>query len=149
VLELLLPVHAVGSAVDAIEEWWRPTAVNTRNIKDEQGRLYAIEIDMWYAGLRTLAGLSGSVEGVSGVEVRRPFSRSGDKRASFRFQGVDYLVVEPWNDSNEYWIGPANEDVEAPDLSPMAARLRAYRPPVHRKIMGDLLTPNFKSLSGG
>ena len=122
--------------------------MNTRPIRDTNGRLHAIEIDMWYAGLRTLADIIGAVGGVSDVQIRKPFSSSGDKKARFCFQGFDYLIIEPWGDSNEYWIGPATESTETPDLSPIDTQLRAYRPPVHRKIMGDLLTLNFKSLFG-
>ena len=121
--------------------------MNTRPIIDGRGRVHAVEIDMWYAGPRMLARLIGGVSGVSDVQVCRPFSRSGDLRMTFRFQGTDYVMIEPWGDSNEYWIGPANEVTEAPDLSSVDKCLRTYTPSIHRRIIGDLLTLNFKSLT--
>lgn len=115
-------------------------------MKDDQGRIHAIEIDMWYVDLKTLVDLIRSVEGVSDVTVRRRLSLSGEKRASFRFRGVECLIVEPWGDGPEYWIGPAHDGVATPDLSPILARLRAHRPPRYRKLLGDLLNLNLKSL---
>lgn len=138
-----LVLQPLAQAADA-----ERTRMNTRQIRNADGRLYAVEIDMWYAGLHTLAHLIGSVTDVSDVRVRKPFSQSGDTRATFRFQGTDFLIIEPWGDSNEYWIGPANEGVEVPDISPIEQCLKEYEPPIYRKVMGDLFTLNLRSLFG-
>jgi hypothetical protein len=122
--------------------------MNTRQIKNAQGIIYAIEVDMRYAGVRTLAQLIGSALGVSNVNVRKPFSRSGDTRATFLFHGVECVITEPWGDSSEYWIGPAHEGEKTPDMSPIEQRLKDYKPPIYRKVLGDLLTMNLKSLVG-
>ncbi len=123
--------------------------MNTYPVEDEKGRLYAIEVENAYVGVRTLAHLLGTVDGVSEVEPRKPFSRSGDVRGTFRFAGADFMIVEPFGDSSRYWIGPADDRTEKRDITPMEARLRAYKPPLLRKVVGDLITLNFKSLLGG
>ena len=81
--------------------------MKTRRLRDAQSRLYAVEVDMGYASVRTLAQVIGATSGVSDVRVRRPFSGSGNVRVSFRFQSADYVLMEPFGDSSEYWIGPA------------------------------------------
>lgn len=122
--------------------------MKTRQTKSTQGLVHAVKVDMGYAGVRTLAQLVSSVPGVSNVNVRKPFSRSGDMRATFLFHGIEYSITEPWGDSSEYWIGPAHESGNAPDMSPVEQRLKDYKPPIHRKVLGDLLTLDFKSLVG-
>jgi hypothetical protein len=122
--------------------------MNTRPIVEPDGRTYAIELDMWYAAPRTIAKLIASVDGVSAVKVRRPFSRSADTRIWFHFNGHDFVVTEPWGDSNEYWIGPEEEGAKAPDLFDIDAKLRAYKVPPHRRLLGNLLNLRLRSLVG-
>lgn len=122
--------------------------MKTRQIKSTQGLIHAIEVDMGYAGVRTLARLIGSAPGVSNVNVRKPFSRSEDMRATFLFHGIEFVISEPWGDSSLYWIGPAHDGEKTPDMSPIEQRLKDYKPPVYRKVLGDLLTLDFKSLVG-
>lgn len=124
--------------------------MKTYPIKDETDRVYAFEIENAYIGLRALVHILCGVPGVSDVRSRVPFERSGDVRGTFRFAGANFVIVEPFGDNSRYWIGPA-DDRTAPslDITPIEASLRSYRPPMLRKVVGDLITLNIRSLLGG
>ena len=122
--------------------------MKTRLLKDVQGRLYAVEVDMGYVSVRTLARVIGATPGVSDVMVRSPFSRSGNVRASFRLHDADYVVMEPFGDSSEYWIGPAAEGGGAGDMDAGARNIEDFRPSRCRHMLGSLLNLDFKSLVG-
>lgn len=123
--------------------------MNTYPIKDAQGQEHAIEIENAYASTRRIAHLISTVEGVTDVQLRKPFSGSGDVRATFRFHGDDFVITEPFGDSSRYWIGPANGTIGARDLGAIDACLRKYRSAILRKIWGDVLSLNFRPLFGG
>ncbi len=73
-----------------------------RLLKKSSGEAYAVEVDMSYANVRTLARIINTVSGVSDVRVCKLFSGSGNVRAAFKFQSFEYVIMEPWSDSNEY-----------------------------------------------
>lgn len=124
--------------------------MKTYPIKDKTGRLYAFEIENAYIGLRPLVGTISSVPGVSDIRSRAADERPDDVRVTFRFAGGAFVIVEPFGDNSRYWIGPV-EDQAAPslDIEPIEASLRSYRPPMLRRVVGDLITLNIKSLLGG
>lgn len=117
-------------------------------IKDETGRPFAVEVDMAYCSLRNLAKTIATVEGVTEVKVCRPFSGQGDVRARFRYQGDEFAVVEPFGDNSRYWIGPVSENRRR-DVSPIEGQLRSYVPSLFRRILGGLVTLNFRASAGG
>ena len=49
--------------------------------------------------------------------------RGDEHRAYFHFHGVPFVVWEPFGDNSRYWIGPANQDAQPPDLGPL---IRAF-----------------------
>lgn len=102
---------------------------------------------MGYASLRTLAQIIDTVPGVSNMSVCKPFSGSGNVRAAFQFQGFEYVIMEPWGDSNEYWIGPAQEG-SAGDITLIARSLENFKPSRFRKIWGNLWNLDLKALVG-
>lgn len=122
--------------------------MKARLLRDTQNRLYAVEVDMGYASVRMLARVIGATSGVSDMKVRRPFSGSGNVRASFRFQGADYVIMEPFGDSSEYWIGPAEEGGGAGDMTAIARNIEGFKPSRYRQILGGLVNMDFKSLVG-
>jgi hypothetical protein len=121
--------------------------VKTYPIKDETGQPFAVEVEVAYCGIRSLAQTIASVEGVADVRVCKPFSGSGDVRAKFRYQGDEFAVVEPFGDNSRYWIGPV---AQAPhrDVSPIESQLKAFRPSLLRRVVGDLVTFNFGAQTG-
>lgn len=124
--------------------------MKTYSIQGTEGHPYAVEVENAYIGVRSLAELLGKVDGVTSVEVRKPLSHSGDVRGTFRFLGADFVIVEPFGDNSRYWVGPADEDAEKRrDITPIETCLRAYKPPILRKLVGDIVTLNFRSLLGG
>ncbi|HEX5418377.1 MAG TPA: hypothetical protein VFY39_00120 [Gammaproteobacteria bacterium] len=139
----------LDSPLDVTEALMKEAAMNTYPIKDAEGHPYAIEVDNAYVSVRSLAQLLGVVEGVAGVEVRKPFSRSGDAQAKFRFLDADYLIVEPFGDNSRYWIGPADDRRGRRDITLIEAHLKAYKPSILRKLVGDMVTLNVRSLLGG
>lgn len=122
--------------------------MKARLLRDAEGRIYAVEVNMGYASVRTLAQLVGATSGVSDVRVRRPFSGSGNVRVSFRFQGADYVLMEPFGDSSEYWIGPAEEGGGADDITAIARSIEDFKPSQCRQIWGDLVNLDFRSWAG-
>lgn len=111
----------------------------------KNGRLFAFEIENAYIRPRKIAALIGALEGVSNVILRKPFSLSCDVHLEFEYHGVDFMVWEPYGDSSRYWIGPKEED-GAVDMSALVKAFEEYVPPTIVKILGDLITLNFKGL---
>ncbi len=59
------------------------------------------------------------------------------------------IVLEPYGDNSRYWIGPKEPAENALDVGDIENAFKAYRPPLHRKILGDVLTLRlFKRLAG-
>lgn len=77
------------------------------------------------------------------VVQRRLFSRDSEAHVKFTYQGQPCIVWEPYGDSSRYWIGPESADVFAGDMAPVEKVFAGYRPPLHRTLVGDLLTLRF------
>lgn len=91
-------------------------------------RIVYTEVGNTFVSVRQLARVIGRVPGVSAVRVRGLFQSTGDVRMWFDFLGVPMEMAEPFGDNSRYWIGPAAERDDPPDLSPIDDALRAYRP---------------------
>jgi len=121
--------------------------MKTYPINDETGNPFAVEVDVAFCSIRNLAKTIGSVDGVTDVEVCKPFSGERDVRAKFRYQGDEFVVVEPFGDNSRYWIGPVSENSRR-DLSSIEKQIRSYVPPFFRRIVGALVTLNFRAAAG-
>lgn len=109
----------------------------------------AFEIENVYVGPRAIGRILEQVNGVSGVRVRRAFSKWEDVHVWFKYMDRDYVVVEPFGDNSRYWIGPKEAPENAPDVGAVENAFKDYRPPLHREIFGDVLTLRlFKRLIG-
>jgi hypothetical protein len=119
----------------------------TRQIKNDNGSLYAFEIDRVYIGKGKVSELLSRVENVSDIRNRKMFSgEPSDVHIKFKYQGKVFIVMEPYGDSSEYWIGPSNEDEAGTDISEIEGVFSQYKPPIAVKVFGDILTLNFGSL---
>lgn len=119
--------------------------MRVHRLSRENGRLFAFEIENAYIRPRKIAALLGALEDVSNINLRRPFSSSGDVHLEFEFRGEDFMVWEPYGDSSRYWIGPKKEGKPV-DIDTLVKAFEEYVPPKIIKILGDLITLNFKEL---
>lgn len=123
------------------------SSMKTYPIKDDKGQLVALEVDMVYCGLRNLLSIIASSEGVSGAAIGTGRSADADVRATFQYQGDDYVVTEPFGDSSRYWVGPVERNVRR-DISATEGRMKDFQPPALRRIVGGLVTLDFATLLG-
>lgn len=119
--------------------------MRAHGLNREDGRLFAFEIENAYIRPIKIASLLGEVDGVSNISLRKPFSSSSDVQLEFEYRGEDFIVWEPYGDSSRYWIGP-KEDGDAVDINSLVKAFEEYQPPIIAKIVGDLITLNFKSM---
>lgn len=122
--------------------------MRVHRLNREDGRLFAFEIENIYIRPRKISALLATVDGVSNISLRKPFSSSSDVHLEFEYRGKDFMVWESYGDSSRYWIGPIQEG-EAVDISSLVKVFEGYQPSIMVKIFGDLITLNFKSLFKG
>jgi len=123
--------------------------MKTTPLNLETGELFAFEIENVYISIRKAATVLGSVDEVSDIRIRKLFSKdASDVHIKFKYLGKEYILMEPYGDSSEYWIGPDQDD-EKLDVSALEKAFKQYRPQAIVKIFGDLISLNFKSLFKG
>lgn len=104
------------------------------------GRAYAFEVENIYLSVATAARLLAEVEGVVDVKRRRALSRSSDVHMVFKYCGRPYMIWEPYGDSSRYWVGPQENAGGAGDIAALEAVFKRYRPPLHRALLGEVLS---------
>jgi hypothetical protein len=109
------------------------------------GQCVAFEVENVYIRPKTIAKLVSTIVGVSEIRVHWPFSSSDDVHVEFKYQGKDFIVWEPFGDNSRYWIGPKQEG-EVINTTLLEHAFEKYQSPLILKIIGDLITLNFKSL---
>jgi hypothetical protein len=116
--------------------------MNTYPIVDpKQGECpFAFEIENAYVSRRTVARLLGELDGVTEVGLGGRFGSSNDVRVEFKYGNRDYVVLEPFGDNSRYWIGPKNSAENTGDISEVENVFKRYQPPLHRTLIGDILT---------
>lgn len=114
----------------------------------DDGYFKAFEIDNAYIRPKKIVELLNGLEGVTEVYVNS-LRKSNDVRVGFKYLGIEFIVWEPFGDNSRYWIGMDNDakrETSNIDISPLANTFRQYQPPYLRKLFGDLITLNFKSI---
>ncbi len=99
--------------------------MKTFPIKDEAGRLFAVEVDVVPCSLHNLVQVIETVEGVTEAKACGLFFSERDVRAKFRFHCDEFAVVEPFGDNSRYWIGPVSELTKR-DISPIEKQLASH-----------------------
>lgn len=83
--------------------------MTTYDIKDDQGRIFAFEIENDLIGRR---GVVRVAKGIAGCTIKRkPIFLSWfreDSFCEFEVDGQLYIAEEPFGDNSRYWIGPKN-----------------------------------------
>ena len=112
-------------------------------VTSPDGRLVAFEVENAYIGASAVARLLVQVDGVTDIERRRPFSRSSDVHVRFKHRGHPCIVLEPYGDNSRYWIGPECPETYPQDMREVESAFDSYSPPMHRAMIGDLLSLRF------
>lgn len=110
--------------------------------RESDGRVLGFEIENVYASLATIARILRGIDGVSDVRKRRPFTAFDEIHIRFSFRGVECFVWEPFGDNSRYWIGQ-HKDPGALDLALVEQAFKNYNPPIHRRLIGDIVTLHF------
>jgi hypothetical protein len=114
--------------------------METYPIVDERtGCCFAFEIENVYVSLAAVARILSAVPGVTGVRIRRRFSKWEDIHIWFRVSTHDCVVEEPFGDNSRYWIGPQNAS-DIFDIHEVEDAFKRYRPPIHLQVAGDMLS---------
>ncbi len=118
---------------------------------DDEGYFVAFEIENAYVRPSKVGEILSAVDGVQNVAVGNLAGESRDIRVTFDYEGIEYIVWEPYGDNSRYWIGPKQTDEQLSDIdiTPLAEAFRKYQPPFLIKVLADLVTLNFKSLFRG
>lgn len=107
------------------------------------------EIEKIYISSAALVRLLALVEGVTEVRPQKMFSKPRDIHVEFKYLRRPYIVWEPFGDNSRFWIGPADMVSDADpvpaldspnDILVLEDAFKHYRPPLHRAILGDVLT---------
>lgn len=115
--------------------------MNTYPIVDTaSGVEYAFEIENVYISVGEAVSLLRRVPGVSNVRARKPFAGDAELRVAFDYRGNACAIIEPFGDNSRFWIGPADPELTKLDLSPLRSAFTAHRPPVVKRVVGDLLS---------
>jgi hypothetical protein len=107
------------------------------------------EIENIYIASGAIVRLLAGVEGVTEVRPRKMFSKPRDIHVEFNYLRRPYVVWEPMGDNSRFWIGPADIVSGVGPVPPLDRQndifvledaFKRYRPPLHRAILGDVLT---------
>jgi hypothetical protein len=115
--------------------------MNTFPVVDADGnQTSAFEIENVYISHSAIVGLLSGIEGVADVKARRPLIGSPEICVEFTYVGHEFVVWEPFGDSSRYWIGPRDKAEAGIDVQAIEDAFRRYRPPLMRRLVGDVLT---------
>ena len=103
-------------------------------------RPFAFEIETAYVPAGTISAILKTVTGVSHVRERHPLARTNEIHVEFRYMAREYVVWEPFGENSRYWIGPRNSAACTGTIELIEAAFREYHPPLHRQLIGDLLS---------
>ena len=121
--------------------------METYPVEDNDGLQLGFEIDLVYIGPRKIEQLLSTVDGVTNIQRRKLFAPDKEIHVEFDYLGEKFVVWEPYGDSSRYWIYPKEKQpVKKIDISELEAVFMRYKPPIIVKILGDLLSLNFKKL---
>lgn len=139
-----LPQVRQAESVVVVLDKLRIATMKTYPILTKDGtRSLAFEIENAYISTVTIARLLANAEGVTDVRPRKMFAKSCDVHIEFKYLGQPYIVWEPYGDNSRYWIGPEDQAEGVADITKLEDVFKRYHTPLHRVILGDLLTLRF------
>ena len=115
--------------------------MKTYEVRNQRGRIYAFEIENASIQPRQIAAVLRSLNTVSDIRLRRLFASPSDVHVRFRLAGEDFIVWEPYGDSNRYWIGPAHDGGGADvNVEGLLRAFQDYRAPLFMRLLGDFIS---------
>lgn len=109
----------------------------------QDGNPRAFEVENVYVSPATVAQILRRTEGVTDVVQRRLFAAEREVHVKFKYQGYPCIVWEPYGDNSRYWIGPESTAAFEGNMVQVETAFANYQPPLHRSIIGDLLSLRF------
>ncbi len=109
------------------------------HVSEATGETLGFEIELVYISLAAVARLLSSIEGVSDLRRRRPFTRFDEVHIRFQYKGTECVVWEPFGDNSRYWIGQ-RESSPTVDMTELEKAFQDYSPPLIRTLVGDVLS---------
>ena len=77
--------------------------VRVYDLKDEEGRVFAFEVDNAMLGR---GGARRLVRRIPGARVADGPAANSDEFCHFEVDGVQFRIWDPWGDNSRYWVGP-------------------------------------------
>lgn len=104
----------------------------------EDGRKIAFEIGNTFISMHRIVRILESIDGVSDVCKRKMFSKFNEVHINFLYQGLDFVVLEPFGDNSRYWIGPKNmDDQNIVGVDSLEAAFTNSPPSILQKLFND------------
>jgi len=100
-------------------------------LRNEQGEMFAFEIDSSWFFLSSSKGMARFLRRCSGVEivsVRRHFHFGNEVHVEFGLHGDQYEVWEPYGDSSRLWIGPKDSPHVHASIDHLASYVSGHWP---------------------
>jgi len=110
--------------------------MDTKAIYAANGHVAVFEIEKILISVKQISHLIRSVDGVSNVYVRKPFSMRSDIHVEFTYMENIFVVYEPFGESNVYWVGPKESAGEHVDLKAIEIKFKDYQPLFIRNLLG-------------
>ena len=107
--------------------------MRTHDILDDQGRLYAFEVDNALLGRSGVAAVVRAIPGAVVLELHRSWW-GPDEFCRFRVAGVEFRAWEPFGDNSRYWIGPEPPHV-CPETAIVLGAFQAHHPVLRRPLV--------------
>ena len=120
--------------------------MKTYSLEDENGFQFGFEIDNIYIGLGKIIRLLSTLGGISKIKRRRLFDCKNEYHIEFDYLGEKIVVLEPYGDNSRYLIYPKETPDCKIDISEIENAFKQYKPPILIKIIGDLISLNFKNI---
>ena len=106
--------------------------MKTTEMRNDSGVVTGFSVSNLFLGRRAVPGIVDSIQGARLVRKHLPFRFGGrDDFCEFVVDGKTFLVIEPFGDSNEYWV---IAEPPAPQCSPLAKVRDAFER--HRVLFG-------------
>jgi hypothetical protein len=102
--------------------------LKTYPLRRDDGSVHAFEIGNAFISMGAIRRMLSSVDGVT--SIKRQFR--SDDRLTFSFNGVPWVVHEPWGDNSRYWVGPTEAKDHGFDVAPIHDVFARYRSPLIR-----------------
>jgi hypothetical protein len=106
------------------------TALQIHELRTAEGRVLAIkvEIDLWL-NRRRLCKRIRTIPGATILRAPKAFSWSREEEfCEFSLAGVQFVVWEPFGDSDRYWIGP-KDNAWHPEIGAVKEALSQHTEP--------------------